>query len=276
MSQSLTINDNPLQVFTNDNLHIHIRAFRDENGIVWFVARDVAIALGYSVPQKAILDHCKGVPKWNTLQTAGGPQKLRVITEGDVLRLVANSKLPNAQRIESWMFDTVIPQVINKGFYGTPKFMAEIMSDPRKIGQLFFQLADEQDKRKKAEKQIEADKPFKDFGKALSVSKTNLLVSEFAKILRQNGYETGPNRLFKQWLQEKVIYRRLLEPGRYCYWPYEHCLEAEWFKMKAYTYADGKGSHTTYTITVTPKGQRHFLNKYLKNMPVMIENEATK
>jgi prophage antirepressor-like protein len=69
-----------------------------------FVARDVAMALGYVIPHKAVTDHCKGVLKRNIL-TAGGNQIAMVIPERDVYRLVMHSKLPSAEAFEEWVVD---------------------------------------------------------------------------------------------------------------------------------------------------------------------------
>lgn len=68
----------------------------DENGKVLFCGADIAGALGYSNPRKAILDHCKGVTKRDT-PTNGGIQSISFITEGDVYRLITHSKLPTAE-----------------------------------------------------------------------------------------------------------------------------------------------------------------------------------
>lgn len=72
----------------------------DENGKVLFCGNDVAKALGYARPGKAIIDHCKGVLKRDTL-TAGGKQEMSFITEGDVYRLISHSKLEDAQKFEA-------------------------------------------------------------------------------------------------------------------------------------------------------------------------------
>ena len=68
--------------------------------------------------------HCKGVVKRDTL-TKGGKQELLFIPEGDVIRLVARSKLPAAERFESWVFYEVIPSVLRTGTYTTPQAAAK-------------------------------------------------------------------------------------------------------------------------------------------------------
>ena len=73
------------------------------------VATDVCDRLGYANASDAISKHCKGVAKHYPLQTAGGVQEVRVLSEPDVMRLVIRSKLPAAQKFEQWVFEEVLP-----------------------------------------------------------------------------------------------------------------------------------------------------------------------
>lgn len=86
-------------------------------GEPWFVGRDVADALGYTNPAKAMGDHCKGVTKRYPLPTAGGEQEIRILSESDVLRLVVHSRLPAAERFERWVFEEVLPCIRRTGRY---------------------------------------------------------------------------------------------------------------------------------------------------------------
>ena len=88
----------------------------DENGKALFCAKDVAVALGYTNPARAINDHCKGVTK-RYLLTAGGKQLTNFIPEGDIYRLAASSELPGADKFESWVFDEVLPTIRKTGTY---------------------------------------------------------------------------------------------------------------------------------------------------------------
>lgn len=92
------------------------------NGEPWFVAKDIAEALGYSNPRKAINDHCKekGVTFRDSL-TEGGVQKLKYINEGNVYRLIINSNMPQSESFESWIFDEVLPSIRKRGYYGLYK-----------------------------------------------------------------------------------------------------------------------------------------------------------
>ncbi len=84
------------------------------NGNPWFVAKDVAEALGYVNHADAITRHCKGVVKRYPLVTDGGTQEVRVISEPDMYRLVVGSTLPSAQRFEAWVFEEVLPSIRNQ------------------------------------------------------------------------------------------------------------------------------------------------------------------
>lgn len=114
-----------------------------------FCAKDVATVLGYADTVNAIKQHCKGVVKRYPLQTAGGMQQARFITEGDLYRLIANSKLPNAEKFERWVFDEVLPSIRKHGGYLTPEKIEEVLLNPDTIISLANQLKDEQAKVKK-------------------------------------------------------------------------------------------------------------------------------
>jgi prophage antirepressor-like protein len=88
-------------------------------GEPWWVAHDVATALGYKQPHRAYKIHAKGCPKWTPLLTAGGSQNVRIISEGDVFRLIAHCPLEEGQRFEKWIFEEVLPQIRKTGGYGT-------------------------------------------------------------------------------------------------------------------------------------------------------------
>lgn len=105
---------NELQIFNNEEFG-EIRT-AEINGKPYFVASDVATALGYVNPRKAVIDHCKGVTKRDT-PTSGGTQELSYINEGDVYRLIMRSKLPAAEKFEAWIMDEVIPSIRKNGGY---------------------------------------------------------------------------------------------------------------------------------------------------------------
>lgn len=108
---------NNLQVFKNEQFG-EVRTI-EENGKILFCGNDCAKALGYERPKDAIYSHCKGAVKRSTL-TAGGKQEMSFIPEGDLYRLIAHSKLPSAEKFESWVFDEVLPSIRKHGAYIAP------------------------------------------------------------------------------------------------------------------------------------------------------------
>lgn len=87
------------------------------DGEPWFVSKDVTDALGYANSSDAVATHCKGVAKRYPLQTVGGRQEARILSEPDVLRLIVNSTLPAAERFERWVFEEVLPSIRKTGTY---------------------------------------------------------------------------------------------------------------------------------------------------------------
>lgn len=103
-----------LMVFNNENFG-QVRTLTIENK-PYFVGKDVAEILGYNEPHKAIARHCKGGIK-HPILTEGGQQDMSIIPEGDIYRLIIKSKLPQAEKFESWVFDEVLPQIRKTGQY---------------------------------------------------------------------------------------------------------------------------------------------------------------
>jgi prophage antirepressor-like protein len=93
-------------------------------GAPLFVASDVARLLGYADVDKAVRDHCKRQRPVASLpaETAGYfpvHGKTLVIDEGDVNRLISKSKLTEAEKIQDWWYDEVIPTIRKTGKYET-------------------------------------------------------------------------------------------------------------------------------------------------------------
>lgn len=85
----------------------------------YFSAVECAKTLGYSNPRDAVLRHCKkdGVVNHDVIDSMGRPQQVKFISEGNLYRLIVKSKLPTAEKFERWVFDEILPSIINKGSY---------------------------------------------------------------------------------------------------------------------------------------------------------------
>lgn len=87
-----------IQVFENEEFGSIRTVCGDDNRPV-FCAKDVATALGYKDAVNAIKQHCRGVAIYHPIKDSlGREQDARFITEGDMYRLIASSKLEGAQR----------------------------------------------------------------------------------------------------------------------------------------------------------------------------------
>lgn len=124
----------------------------EKDGEPWFVANDVAKNLGYTNPQKAIRDHCKGVNEIDT-PTTGGIQTMKIIPERDLYRLIMRSKLPAAEEFEEWVVGNVLPSIRKHGTYATPVTLEKMIADPEWAIGLLQTLKFEQEKRALAENQ---------------------------------------------------------------------------------------------------------------------------
>jgi prophage antirepressor-like protein len=216
-----------------------------ENGEVYFPATEVASILGYSNPHKAVRDHCKekGVTIRSVL-TSGGEQQKKFISEGNLYRLITRSKLPEAEKFESWVFDEVLPTIRKTGGY---------VSNEDLFIRTYLPFADEQTKMmfrgvletvRRQNEQIAAMKPKVDYFDALI--DRNLLTNfrDTAKELKVK------ERFFINWLlQNKFVYRDQkgkLKP----YAPYV----PELFELKEFA-RNGKADVQTL---ITPKGRETF------------------
>ena len=108
---------NELQFFNSEEFG-EIRT-AEIDGKPYFVGTDVAKALGYNNPRDAVSRPCKGVVKRDT-PTSSGIQSMSYINEGDLYRLIMKSKLPSAEKFESWVMDEVLPIIRKTGSYQKP------------------------------------------------------------------------------------------------------------------------------------------------------------
>ncbi len=137
---------NKVAIFKNEQFG-QVRTI-EEKGKVLFCGKDVATALGYADTVNAIKRHCKekGVAKRHTL-TNGGKQSIVFIDEGNLYRLITHSKLPEAEKFESWVFDEVLPSIRKTGKYESDSLKqqrvetAQINANVRKAN-LLLKIAD--------------------------------------------------------------------------------------------------------------------------------------
>ena len=106
--------NNNLEIFKNEEFGEVRTIMLDDKP--YFMASDIAKALGYARPNDAVSRHCRATVK-HSIPISGKIQKVNFIPEGDMYRLIAHSKLPSAERFESWIFDEVLPTIRRTGGY---------------------------------------------------------------------------------------------------------------------------------------------------------------
>lgn len=162
-----------IQIFNNPEFG-DIRTV-DLNGEPWFVGKDIAAALGYSNPQKAIRDHVDALDKGvNEMDTPGGKQQMPIINESGVYSLIFGSKLEGAARFKRWVTGEIIPSIRKHGAYMTPQKIEEVLLNPDTIISLAQQLKEEKAKTAKLA-------PAAEYARNFLLASGGRLVSSIAK-----------------------------------------------------------------------------------------------
>lgn len=110
--------ENEIMIFENEKLGLSVRCIKID-GKEYFTASDIAKALGYTNPSKAVKDHCRYITKRSVPHPQNKEKtiEVNVIPEGDMYRLICNSKLESAEKFESWVMDEVLPSIRKEGGY---------------------------------------------------------------------------------------------------------------------------------------------------------------
>lgn len=237
----------------------------EEDGTVWFVARDIAQALDYSEATIANMDKTIAhVPEiWKgryPIPTPGGVQKMLCLTENGVYFFLGRSDKPKAIPYQMWIAGEVMPSIRKYGMYVTPSKVEDILSNPDAFIEVLKAYKVERTKREVLEAKAEIDRPKVIFADALETSKNSILIGDFAKILRQNGIKIGQNRLFSLLREEGYLIRRRGESWNM---PTQESLERGLFEVKTRIINDADGStRITHTTKITGKGQIYFVNHF--------------
>ena len=251
---------NQLQVFNNQEFG-QVRTMMI-NGSPWFVAKDVCECLGLTKHRDAV-SRLDGDERGSVeVDTLGGTQQMAAVNEYGLYSLVLSSRKPSAKAFKRWITHEVIPAIRKHGAYMTGETLEQALTSPDFLIRLATELKTEQEARRLAEAQIEANKPKVLFADSVAASHGSILVGELSKLLNQNGIDIGQNRLFN-WLRENgyLICRK----GTDYNMPTQRSMEMQLFSIKetAITHSDGHVS-ISKTVKVTGKGQLYFVNKFLK------------
>lgn len=233
--------NSPIQLFNHDKFG-EIRIV-DNDGQQWFVAKDVATALGYSDPKKAVNQHCrKGEaisPPSSSDSGHGGLRHIKIIPESDVFRLVMRSKLPDAETFQDWVVEEVLPSIRKTGSYQAPETYEELSARA-------LRLADQRVAEQKAK--IEEDAPKVEFYDRVTGSET---ICQLGVACQVADLPLGRNKLFATLRDQGV----LLRTGERRNHPRQEYVDRGYFTVVASEYTD-KETEKTYITYVTHCTQR--------------------
>ena len=119
------------------------------------------------------------------------------LTESGVYKLVFKSRKPNAEMFTDWVTDEVLPSIRKHGMYAVD----DLINDPDLAIKAFMALKEEKTRNKMLQADNERMRPKEIFADAVATSQTSILIGDLAKLLKQNGVETGQKRFF-EWLRE--------------------------------------------------------------------------
>ena len=285
----------PIRLFSNPEFG-DVRTLETPDGKILFCGSDVAKALGYSNKFDAVTRHCRCIVKHDTPHPQAPDKTIEMsfITEGDVYRLISHSKLPDAERFESWVFDEVLPSIRRHGAYMTsevaertrmnPDYIVKILEE-MKAGreryshielelvemrnQLQHQMAEyvrliemQAKTINRQKEQLALAEPKVKFVDAVMDSEDENLIkiSVLAKLIASHGIDIGGRRLF-EYLRAR---RYLLSSKEHWNQPTQQSMNLGLFSVKEKENHDRRGRMVTnIEVRVTPKGQQYFLNHFL-------------
>lgn len=253
------MDNNALKVFTSNEFG-DVRTVV-KNGEPWFVAVDVCSALEVNNPSQA-LSRLDDIEKNTLILNEGnrGNPKVAIINESGLYSLVLSSRKPEAKAFKRWITGEVLPSIRKHGAYLTDEATDKLFQDPDTFARLAVAWRDEARLRREAEAKIEADKPKVLLADSITESKTDILIGELAKILRQNGVKTGQNRLFERLRQDGYLVSR---EGLDYNMPTQKSMELGLMRVKEGTFTGHSNNvYVTKTVRITGKGQLYFVNKY--------------
>lgn len=254
-----------IQVF-NSTMFGEIRTIIKDDGECFFVASDVAKALGYAVPQKAVLDHCKHCSKMEHPYNKG--TYMNIIPESDMYRLTMKSKLPNAELFQDWVCEEVIPAIRKTGGYisthqdDTPE---EIMARALTIAQATLS------KREERLKQLEAQTEQQ---QATIKIQTEEIKKSAPKVSYYDNHLQSVNTLTSTQVAKQIgmdaekLHRKMKEIGILYKQSGQWILHAPYStwglhstRTQTYTRSDGSTGTSVYTVWTT-KGVRFIIALY--------------
>lgn len=249
-----------LQIFKNNEFgEVRTKVINNEP---YFSLNDVCRILEINNPSQAKTRLNKdGVISNEVIDSMGRTQQANFINESNLYKLIFQSRKTEAEKFADWVTSEVLPTIRKHGAYMSSEVIEKTLSDPDYLIRLATNLKEEKAKRALAEAQIEKDKPKVLFADSCEVAENSILIGEFAKRLKQNGFDIGQNKLF-EWLRQHDY---LCKSGERKNLPTQYAMELGLFEIKTRVLSNPNGSvRTTSTTKITGRGQIYFTNKFLR------------
>ncbi|RAN53810.1 phage antirepressor [Dolosigranulum pigrum] len=162
------------------------------NNTPYFIGKDVAEALGYRRPTKAIADHIDDEDKDEVpiQDSIGRSQMTPIINESGLYSLILKSNLDTAKRFKRWVTSEVLPSIRKRGLYATD----ELLNNPDLLIQVATELKNEREQRLIAEQRINELQPKATYYDLVLQNKSLISVSKIAKDYGKSA----------QWLNSKL------------------------------------------------------------------------
>ena len=184
-----------------------------------------------------------------------GQQEQWFLTEDGLYEVLMQSRKPIAKEFKREV-KQILKTIRKHGLYAKE----ELLDNPDIAIAAFKALKEEREARKALEAENERMQPLALFAKSVSASDTSILIGDLAKLLKQNGYDTGQKRLFEELRQRGF----LMKSGSSKNLPTQKSMELGLFEVKESTINNPDGSvRVTKTTKVTGKGQVYFVNLFL-------------
>lgn len=194
----------------------------------------------------------------------GREQQALFVNEDGLYDVILDSRKTEARQFRKWITSEVLPTIRKHGAYMTDDALQKAIQNPDFLIQLATELKNEKQKRLVAEKKIQETRPQVIFADAVTASSDSILVGELAKLIKQNGVETGQRRLFK-WLRGNGYLCK--KTGECFNEPTQYSMELGLFEIKKTVIQKPDGSAIiSKTVKVTGKGQVYFVNKFLSGI----------
>lgn len=233
-----------------------LRTLTDEAGEPWFVLKDCMSILDLGNPTETVKMFDKDeFSTTEVIDSIGRRQQTYIISEPGLYRLVMKSRKPEAKEFQRWVTHEVLPSIRKHGGYmaGQERMTPEQMA--------LASMRWLQSKVDEQAKQLKAQEGKVLFANAVETARMSILVGDFAKILKSNGIDIGPRRLFA-WLREHGWL--IKAKGSSWNMPTQKAMDLHLFEVKETTISHSDG-HTTINKTpkMTGKGQTYFAKLFL-------------